>query len=217
MELARIEPGEFVMGSPDDESGRNWNEKQHRVRITRAFYLGMTEVTQAQWRAVMGNDASRFKGDDLPIEQLRWGDASEFCLKLSQRTGKTFRLPTEAEWEYACRAGSTGAYAGTGRAEDMAWFTPDSDGKTHPVARKKPNAWGLYDMHGNVWEWCLDCFADEYPEGSMTDPTGPALGDYRVIRGGSWNTPSGRSAWRWKMWPGYAWADIGFRCVMESP
>jgi formylglycine-generating enzyme required for sulfatase activity len=220
MKLVLIQPGEFVMGSPVDESGRDNGERQHPVRITRAFYMGVTEVTQRQWKAVMGGNPSRFIGDDLPVEQISANTAVEFCQRLSAKTGKPFRLPTEAEWEYACRAGSTGSYAGTGRLEEMGWFQGNADGRTHPVAQKKPNDWGLFDMHGNVYEFCLDWYG-EYPAGPATDPTGPAKspGAWRVLRGGAWTTLPQicRSAYRGKTPPDYRYSSYGLRCVMESP
>ena len=192
MKLAYIPPGEFMMGSPAGEKGRYADEgPQHRVRITKGFYMGATEVTQAQWQRVMGNNPSKFKGESLPVETVSWADATEFCRKLSAKEGKTYRLPTEAEWEYACRAGSTGPYAGNGRLDDMGWYSENSGNKTHAVATKQANAWGLYDMHGNVWEWCEDWDGEDYykerPNPDI-DPKGPGQGDNgrRVLRGGSW-------------------------------
>ena len=188
MKLVFIPPGEFMMGSPEDEEGRLEHEgPQHRVKITKGFYMGATEVTQAQWKAVMGNNPSSFKGDNLPVENVSWNGAMDFCRKLSAMEGKTYRLPTEAEWEYACRAGSTGPYAGTGKLDDMGWYRDNSGDKTHAVATKQANAWGLYDMHGNVWEWCQSQYkAYPYREDdgreSFVDKTG-----LRVLRGGCWS------------------------------
>ena len=193
--------GTFTMGSPSDESGRSSDETQHEVTLTKGFWMMETEVTQRQWKAVMGNNPSCFKGDDLPVEHVSWGDCQDFCKKCTQ-LGLPVQLPTEAQWEYACRAGTTGAYAGN--LDEMAWYgyyeTPKGTSKeatTHPVGKKKPNAWGLYDMHGNVYEWCQDWEGD-YPSGSVTDPTGPTDGSYRVDRGGSWGNNAGgcRSARR---------------------
>ncbi len=173
--------GTFMMGSPTSEEGRYDDEKQHRVTLTKGFWMMEMEVTQKQWKAVMENNPSNFKGDDLPVECVSWNDCQEFCRKCSA-LGLPVLLPTEAQWEYACRAGSTDAYAGN--LDDMAWYYKNSGSKTHPVGTKNPNAWGLYDMHGNVWEWCQDWKGD-YPKGSVTDPTGPANGSLRVSRSGT--------------------------------
>ena len=185
------------MGSPDSDKVAQDDEKpQHRVRITRPFYLGATEVTQGQYRAVTGQSPSYFKGsDDLPVEQVSWNDAIAFCDKLSELEkgslgGARYRLPTEAEWEYACRGGSTTRYSfgdDAARLGEFAWYNGNSDGKTHPVGQKRPNAWGLYDMHGNVWEWCQDGYEkDYYGHSPDADPLGPSQASARVIRGGGW-------------------------------
>ena len=184
MEMVWCPPGEFTMGSPRTEEGRGNNETQHRVTLTKGFWMAKTEVTQRQWKSVMGNNPSRFKGDDLPVENVIWKDCQEFCRK----AGLGLRLPTEAEWEYACRAGSTGPYAGTGKLEDMGWYADNSGSETHPVGRKSPNAWGLCDMHGNVWEWCADWYQKDFGIATVTDPTGPASGSFRVLRGGCWHS-----------------------------
>ena len=200
MELVYIPPGTFVMGSPAEEQGRgrsgSSDETQHRVRLTKGFFMGVTEVTQAQWKAVMGTDPSRFKGDNLPVERVSWHVAVAFCRKLSASEGKQYRLPTEAEWEYACRAGTTTAFnTGPTISTDQANYDGNHTyaggrrdvyrKKTMPVGSFKANAWGLYDMHGNVYEWCSDRHG-EYPRGEAVDPTGPAKGKLRVLRGGSW-------------------------------
>ena len=164
MKLRLIPAGEFMMGSPGTESGREDDETQHRVSITKPFYLGVTEVTQEQYQKVMGTNPSYFKGPQNPVETVSWADAVEFCRKLSampaeKTAGHVYRLPTEAEWEYACRAGTTTAYSfgdDASRLGDYGWFGGNSDSKTHQVGEKKPNAWGLYDMHGGVYEWCQD-------------------------------------------------------------
>ncbi|MBR0238029.1 MAG: formylglycine-generating enzyme family protein [Thermoguttaceae bacterium] len=188
-------PGKFIMGTPDTERWYD-NDKEHQVTLTQGFWMMETEVTQKQWKAVMGTNPSHFKGDDLPVERVYWNDCQEFCKK----TG--FQLPTEAQWEYACRAGTTEAYAGN--LDEMAWYgsysTPkgtSTEEATHPVGTKKPNAWGLYDMYGNVQEWCADWHGD-YPSESVTDPAEPSNGVNRVNRGGSWNSPAWycRSAYR---------------------
>ena len=225
MKLRLIPAGEFTMGSPGTESDRIDNETQHGVSITKPFYLGVTEVTQEQYQKVMGSNPSKFKGPQNPVEHVNWSEAVEFCRKLSampaeKTAGHVYRLPTEAEWEYACRAGTATAY---GFGDDRSglgvygWFGSNSGSKTHPVGEKKPNAWGLYDMHGNVWEWCQDWHGD-YPSGSATDPTGATSGSLRVNRGGgwfydarfcrsanrSWFTPEGRSSY------------LGFRVLRSS-
>jgi formylglycine-generating enzyme required for sulfatase activity len=218
LELVLIPAGTFTMGSNDGDD----NEKPpHLVTIGQPFYIGKFEVTQAQWRVVMGNNPSDFKGDELPVGQVNWDDCQEFCKKLSAKTGKEIRLPTESEWEYACRAGSTGKYS-FGDSEKMlgsyAWYDENSDGKPRPVGQKKPNAWGLYDMHGNMWEWCCDWYDKEfYAHSPKSDPQGPSSGVGRVWRGGSWmSTPAlgpgtFRSAWRGASRPGFRASGLGFR------
>jgi formylglycine-generating enzyme required for sulfatase activity len=191
MKLVLIPAGKFMMGSPDSEQGRNKSEgPQHEVVISKPFYMGVTEVTQAQYEAVMGTNPSNFKDATNPVEMVSLTDATEFCKKLSEKTGQAVRLPTEAEWEYACRAGSNTRFS-FGDSDsilgDYAWWQSNSGGKTHPVGQKKPNAWGLYDMHGNVWEWCAN-WLGSYSSGSATDPRGPGSGGYRVLRGGSWSS-----------------------------
>jgi len=197
MKYALIPAGEFVMGSL-----RFSGEHRHRVQITKPFYLGMYEVTQAEYEKVMGENPSHFsKGGDAadavsrkdtsrhPVEEVSWNDAVEFCKRLSAKEGKRYRLPTEADWEYACRAGTTTPWCfGDDPASlgEYAWYVGNSDRKTHPVGQKKPNAWGLYDMHGNVSEWCQDRFDGDYYKDSPTDdPTGPNTGSERADRGGS--------------------------------
>ncbi|MEO2033591.1 MAG: formylglycine-generating enzyme family protein, partial [Planctomycetaceae bacterium] len=165
----------------------------------------------------------RFKDARNPVEQVSWDDAVEFCRKLSSRAeeksaGWVYRLPTEAEWEYACRAGTTTAYSfGDSEFElgEYAWFRENSNGTTHPVGEKRPNGWGLYDMHGNVWEWCQDWYAD-YPSGALRHPMGPSTGSYRVFRGGSWNFPARycRSAFRFLHTPVNRYNFLGFRLVL---
>ena len=217
MKFAFIPAGEFDMGSPDEEEGHNDDELQHRVILTKPFYIGTTEVTQAQWTKVMGFNRSNFKGDDLPVEKMSWTDAVKFCKKLSETEGKTYRLPTEAQWEYACRSGSERPFAGTGNIDDMAWYKANSNKTTHPLATKTPNAWGLYDMHGNVSEWCADYYLPEYPESIVTDPAGPQESKSRVVRGGSWDyRPFGcRAAARASRPTSYQLANTGLRIVME--
>jgi formylglycine-generating enzyme required for sulfatase activity len=166
----------------------DWEKPAHEVTISKPYYLGKFEVTQGQYQQVMGVNPSAFKGRDLPVEQVSWDEAQEFCKKASERTGHAIRLPTDAEWEHACRAGTkTAYYTGDSDADlDRAgWYDKNSGNTTHPVGQKVPNAWGTYDMHGNVWEWCQD-FYEPYKAGAATDPQGPSQGQYRVLRGGSW-------------------------------
>jgi formylglycine-generating enzyme required for sulfatase activity len=210
------------MGSADSEEGRFQNEgPQHEVTIRRAFYMGKVPVTQAQWRVVMGTEPSRFKGNDLPVESISWDDAAEFCRRLSANERQKYELPTEAQWEYACRAGSAGRFAfgdSDATLDRYAWYEDNSEGKAHPVGQKKANAWGLHDMHGTVWEWCQDWCA-EYPGESATDPSGPDSGVQRVIRGGGWRGIARycRSAARYGSIPGNRGVNVGLRLVMTTP
>jgi formylglycine-generating enzyme required for sulfatase activity len=233
MRLVRIRPGRFMMGSPDSEEGRKADEgPQHEVTISKPFYMGVTEVTQAQYKAVMGTYIdyrfSKVKGDTMPVEGAAWTDAMKFCKKLSEMTNKTVRLPTEAEWEYACRAGTTTAYSfgeDVNNLTDVAWFGGNSGGKIHPVGQKKPNAFGLYDMYGNVREWCAD-IRRNYANTAMVDPQGSG-GDRTMtaIRGGSWSgiPAKCRSAARegyygrdWNFNIGLCTGEIGFRVVVSA-
>jgi formylglycine-generating enzyme required for sulfatase activity len=222
LELIWINPGTFTMGSPLDEQGRDKAEgPQHRVTLTQGFWLGRTEVTQRQYRAVTGKDPSRFKetGSPAPVEEVSWLDAMEFCRLLTARErgasrlpdDHVFTLPTEAQWEYACRAGTTGAFAGNPDA--MAWYKSNSGDTTHPVGQKEPNPWGLYDMYGNVLEWCRDWYGN-YPRGERTDPTGPEAGYFRIARGGSWRVEVFRSASRAGGSPGRRDYTMGFRLAL---
>jgi formylglycine-generating enzyme required for sulfatase activity len=217
MKLAYVPAGEFVMGSPAAEAGRHDDETQHRVRISRPFYLGVTEVTQAQWVALGGAVRSQAKADNLPVAKVSWSDAVAFCRKLSQKEGHRYRLATEAEWEYACRAGAAGPFAGTCKADEMAWHMDNSDDQPHAVGAKKPNAWGLYDMHGNVMEWCSDWYAPAPSSSAATDPAGPEQGKYRVARGGSYGhfARACRSAARASFNPAYQLDQLGLRVAMD--
>ena len=222
MKLALIQAGEYKMGSPDSYKQADGDERpQHLVRITRPFYLGKYEVTQGQYRAVMNENPSVFKGsDELPVENVFWLDAIKFCNKLSEREGRKpsyqiagqevsiaggdgYRLPTEAEWEYACRAGSETVFPfgdDAGALGEYAWYDKNAEKRSQPIGRKRPNAWGLYDMLGNVWEWCGDWHAEKYDATSpASDPTGPTSGSRRVIRGGAWyyDQRASRPADRW--------------------
>jgi formylglycine-generating enzyme required for sulfatase activity len=209
MAMVLIPPGEFMMGSNKDGRAK----PVHRVHITKAFYLGKYEVTQSQYAAITGTNPSKFKGSQHPVERVSWDDALAFCDKL----GNDFRLPTEAEWEYACRAGTAGDHAGT--LKDMAWYDVNSSRQTHEVGRKRPNAWGLYDMHGNVWEWCGDWYGD-YATGDVTDPTGATTGSGRVYRGGCWaDPPPGSCSSALRPWPspGGRRYYLGFRLLRTVP
>jgi formylglycine-generating enzyme required for sulfatase activity len=212
--FVKIPAGEFVMGDADGED----NEKPaHRVVITRGFEMGRYEVTQAQWEAVMGTNPSRFKGADLPVEQVSWEDAQAFLKAMNAKNDDyVYRLPTDAEWEYAARAGTTGDYGGTGNLNETGWYGANSGGKTHPVGTKKANAWGLHDMHGNVWEWCQDWYDKFYYQNSPTiDPPGPSTGARRVTRGGcySYSADRAKSSSRAHPAPDARYDIIGFRMV----
>ena len=216
-----IPAGTFTMGDAKGED----NEAPHEVTLTQPFYLGVTEVTNAQWQAVMGSVPSEWKDADRPVETVSWEDAVSFCAKLSampdeRAAGRKYRLPTESEWEYACRAGPTSSYSfgdDDSLLGDFAWFSSNSNRQTHPVGRKRPNAWGLYDMHGNVWELCSDWYSDEYPRGAATDPQGPTSGSLRVSRGGSWLSTAGdcRSALRRRCPPSIRDFNLGFRLALS--
>ncbi|MHB8971759.1 MAG: formylglycine-generating enzyme family protein [Pirellulaceae bacterium] len=220
MTLVLIPSGEFQMGSPGTEVGRDDDEQAHRVRITKSFHLAVHEVTQSQYESVMAVNPSHFKGPQHPVATVSWDNAVEFCDKLSalpeeKAAGRSYCLPTEAEWEYACRAGSTTQFSfGDDAAElgNHAWFKDNSAATTHPVGEKRPNAWGLYDMHGNVLEWCADWFG-EYSASPADDPTGPSTGTDRVTRGGSWDYAASlcRAADRDKRLPGVRNLGLGFR------
>jgi formylglycine-generating enzyme required for sulfatase activity len=232
MKLVLIPAGTFTMGSPESEQYRFEDEAQHEVTISKDYYLGVYEVTQAQYEKVIGKNPSDFQGkkvggqnEDLPVEQVSWDDAVEFCKRLSEfpeekKSGRIYRLPTESEWEYACRAGSKTAYSfddEPGLLPEYGWFGRNSSGRTHTVGLREPNAWGLYDMHGNVWEWCSD-WHDEYPKGAFSDPSGPNEGSNRVDRGGGWGHEAAycRSASRDGIPPGYRFNCLGFRLALSS-
>lgn len=238
LDLVWIAPGEFLLGSPDNENSRGLDEgPQTHVTVTRGFWLGRTEVTQAQWRSVMGTNPSRFHGDTLPVEQASWNEAAEFCRRITEReraggrlpAGYVYALPTEAQWEYAAKAGAGGAF--TGKVDGLAWHDQNSGPTTHPVATKKPNALGLHDTLGNVWEWCADWYrADFYKKSGHDNPTGPASEEeardengiaQRVARGGSFlsgvdNGADYRPSARKKAAPDYAACDLGFRCARSK-
>lgn len=206
--------GTFTMGSPESEEGHTDKEIQHEVTLSEGFWMMETEVTQQQWKAVMGNNPSKFQGDTLPVEHVSWDDCQIFCNKC-QELGLPVQIPTEAQLEYACRAGTTGTFSGN--LDDMGWNLSNADRKTHPVGMKAPNAWGLYDIHGNVWEWSQDKLA-KYPEGSVTDPVELFNGSSRVVRGGSWlNDYTGcRSACRGYFSQKSRVDIVGLRCVIPG-
>ena len=224
--------GTFMMELPTSVKGRFDNEKHRQVTLTKGLWMMETQVTLGMFKAFVSDTGYESKGntryswrnpgfiqdDNHPVTNVSWDDAVAFCKWLSIKTGQNITLPTEAQWEYSCRAGTTETYAGN--LDEMAWYDLNSSRKTHPVGTKKPNAWGLYDMHGNVWEWCQDWYG-EYSSGSVTDPTGPWTGSYRVLRGGSWDYDAQycQSTRRYSYIPEGRSSDLGFRCVnsMTSP
>jgi formylglycine-generating enzyme required for sulfatase activity len=208
--MVLIPAGKFMMGSPASEKGRKDNETQHEVILTKSFYMGMYEVTQEQYEAVMGDNQSTTKGAKLPVADVSWNDCQEFIKRLNAKTDGGYRLPTEAEWEYACRAGTTTAYSFGDSLTKSDANIESSSIKT--VGSYRPNAFGLYDMHGNVFEWCEDWYGD-YPEGTVTDPKGPATGEYRVLRGGSFDSGASdaRSSFRYDCSPTGRYDFSGFR------
>jgi sulfatase modifying factor 1 len=231
MALKEIPAGTFTMGSPEGEPDRDSAEHQHPVTISKSFYMQTTEVTQGQWKAVMATEPWKGKslvkeGPNNAATYVSWDDAIAYCKKLSEAEDKTYRLPTEAEWEYACRAGADTTWS-FGNDEkvlgDYAWYREnawDIDEKyAHQVELKKPNAFGLYDMHGNVIEWCHDYYEEDYyKQSSEKDPTGPTSGSFRVLRGGSWklgNSRYARSAYRNWFDADYRHGNGGFRLVRE--
>ncbi len=227
MVLVPIPAGEFQMGSPDSALAADGNEKpQHLVKITKPFYLCVYEVTQQQYEKVMGTRPWQGKGyvqegHDYPVSYVNWNDAVEFCRKLSEKEGVEYRLPTEAEWEYACRAGTTRNYSFGDDASKLgqyAWYNKNTwnvgEKYAHRVGQKLPNPWGLYDMHGNVWEWCQDWYALYGNEKDISDPMGPTQGRYRLLRGGSFTSQASlvRSAFRPNvLQPSFRGVATGFR------
>ena len=203
--MVRVEGGTFRMGATSEQMNPDSDEKPvHSVTLSN-YSIGQTEVTQALWKAVMGSNPSRFKGDNLPVERVSWNDCQTFIRKLNALTGRTFRLPTEAEWEFAARGGNQSQgyqYSGSNKLGSVAWYGDNSGSKTHPVATKSANELGLYDMSGNVWEWCQDWYGS-YSSSSQTNPTGPSSGSDRVIRGGSWSN--------------YAWCCRVANCYFVDP
>jgi formylglycine-generating enzyme required for sulfatase activity len=217
MRMVLVPAGSFRMGSLPGEPLRQEEEVPRRVGLTRRFRIAATEVTQQQWLALMPSNRSPQQGGGLPITSVSWPEAREFCLKLSQREGATYRLPTEAEWEFACRAGGTYPPVGPGDLGAVAWYSDNSDGTTHPVGLRKPNAWGLHDMLGNAAEWTLDTYGPYPRVEKETDPTGPAAASTKVVRGGSWRgfPPALRCAARTGTPESYQLAHVGLRVVQE--
>lgn len=224
IDFIKIKAGCFRMGrNPNFEDGSSDELPRHRVCLTKSFYIGKTEVTQSQWVSVMGNNPSEFKGRSNPVENVSWNDAQRFISQLNSKEGTNrYRLPTEAEWEYAARAGSSSTYHFGDDKDSLgqyAWFSNEAAGKhTHPVAQKRANQWGLYDMHGNVWEWVSDWYGENYYHNSSTDdPKGASSGQNRVDRGGSWfsNAHHLRSANRDNYSPDERNYDLGFRLVRQ--
>ena len=235
MKLKLIPKGTFKMGSAANDPDADLDEPQHQVTFTQDFYIGEFEVTQSQYEKVIGSNPSQFPRNknidrsNYPVEQISWEDAVAFCQGLSnlpdeKAAGRVYRLPTEAEWEYACRAGSQAAFCFGDDARllnQYAWFDKNGEGQTHPVGLKRPNDWGLYDMHGNAWEWVADWY-EVYPRKSVTDPKGPRSGTDRVYRGASWNYNPGylRSANRTATSPkvrGFEFLSISFRIALDPP
>lgn len=215
--MIAVEGGTFQMGATSEQQDAYDDEKPvHSVTLS-SYHIGETEVTQALWKAVMGGNPSYFKGDNLPVEQVSWDDCQIFIRLINRLTGRNFRLPTEAEWEYAARGGNKSRgtqYSGSSTIGDVAWYDANSGSKTHPVATKQPNELGIYDMCGNVWEWCSD-WEGKYSSGAQTNPTGPTSGSSRVFRGGSWSYDAGicRVAYRYNFAPGHRSSGLGLRLV----
>lgn len=220
MEFVLIQSGSFLMGS-GPEIGDADETPQHRVTLTHPYYLGKYEVTQTQWEKILGTNPSIFKGPQHPVDSVSWDDCQIFLAKLKEKTGRVLALPTEAEWEYACSAGATTRWSFGDdplAAGEFAWQSDNSGNTTHPVGEKKPNAWGLYDMHGNVWEWCSDWYTRPYPQSAVTDPhhPGPLPDTSPVLRGGGWGEHpiNARSAYRNCSAPDQGHNGTGLRCMM---
>ena len=224
IEMVKVEAGTFMMGATsemkDSYDDPDSDEKPvHQVTLTNDYYMGKYEVTQALWQAVMGSNPSNFKGDNLPVEKVSWNDCQEFISKLNSLTGRKFRLPTEAEWEYAARGGKKRRgyqYSGSSNITDVAWYDGNSGSKTHPVGTKQANELGIYDMTGNVWEWCQDWYGS-YSSSSQTNPTGAVSGAHRVYRGGSWDFYAGRCRLSYRRYgtPDYRNSILGLRLALS--
>ncbi|WP_302428054.1 SUMF1/EgtB/PvdO family nonheme iron enzyme [uncultured Prevotella sp.] len=221
IEMVRVEAGTFTMGATPEMKDPYDDEKPtHQVTLTNDYYIGKYEVTQALWQAVMGYNPSNFKGDNLPVEQVNWYDCQEFISKLNNITGKKFRLPSEAEWEYAARGGKKSRgyqYSGSSNLSDVAWYEDNSGSKTHAVGSKQANELGIYDMTGNVWEWCQDWYG-KYSRSSQTNPTCTNNGFYRVSRGGCWGDAAWfcRSSYRYGRTSVYHYDFLGLRLVLSE-
>ena len=219
MKMLYVEGGTFTMGATSEQGSDAESDENpaHSVQLD-SYYISATEVTQAQWQAVMGTNPSYFKGSNRPVENVSWHDAQAFCRELSNITGKTYLLPTEAQWEYAARGGNKSRqnkYSGSYAIDAVAWYTDNSGGATHDVGAKRPNELGIYDMSGNVWEWCSDWYGS-YPSSSQINPTGPSSGSNRVLRGGGWGDGAGycRVSYRDYDDPSDRDYDGGFRVVL---
>ena len=221
IEMVKVEAGTFMMGATSEmENPYSWEKPVHQVTLPHDYYMGKYEVTQALWKTVMGGNPSYFKGDDLPVEEVSWEDCQEFISKLNSMIGRKFRLPTEAEWEYAARGGKKSRgyqYGGSSNISDVAWYDGNSGSKTHPVGLKQANELGIYDMSGNVYEWCQD-WKGSYVNSSQTNPTGAVSGSYRVYRGGSWYYDARycRSSYRNSGAPGCRLNRLGLRLVLSE-
>ncbi len=220
-QMVEVQGGPFTMGATSEQGADAWDDEKPAHKVTLSdYYIGKTEVTQALWKAVMGNNPSSSKGDNKPVECVSWNDCQEFIKKLNSLTGKNFRLPTEAEWEYAARGGikSRGyKYSGSNTLGDVSWYDGNSGSKTHEVGTKSPNELGIYDMSGNVWEWCSDWYGS-YSSNAQDNPKGASDGSHRVYRGGSWlsNARDGRSSLRYGLDPDERWCLIGFRLCLSK-
>jgi formylglycine-generating enzyme required for sulfatase activity len=218
IECVLVKGGTFTMGCTNEQSGQCADDEYPSHSVTLSdYYIGKYEVTQKQWQDIMGSNPSYFKGDNLPVENVSWNDVQTFINKLNAKTGKKCRLPTEAEWEFAARGGNKSrgyVYSGSNDLNEVGWYNGN---QTHPVGIKSPNELGIYDMSGNVWEWCGDWYGD-YSTGSVTNPVGPSHGSYRVNRGGSWNANSQicRVAFRDRYTPSHSRNNLGFRVAFSS-
>jgi formylglycine-generating enzyme required for sulfatase activity len=224
MEMLWVKPGTFEMGSPSSEKNRADDETPHTVTLSQGFYLGKHEVTQSEWEKVMGSNPSHFNGADRPVERVSWTAVTSFCEKLTELehkagrlpSGMFYQLPTEAQWEYACRAGTTTTFSFGDELTAKDSNFDRSVGETTDVGKYPANAWGFHDMHGNVWEWCADWYGD-YPAGAVRDPFGPSDGSLRVLRGGSWLGPANYARSTDRNWyvPAFSFLTLGFRLSLR--
>ena len=217
--MVYVSGGTFTMGATSEQGSDAWDDEKpaHSVTLS-GYYIGKYEVTQKLWKAVMGSNPSNFKGDNLPVERVSWNDVQEFLRKLNAMTGKNYRLPTEAEWEFAARGGNSSRgykYSGGNSIGNVAWFGVNSGSRTHAVGTKSPNELGIYDMSGNVYEWCQDWYGS-YSSSSQRNPQGPNSGSFRVYRGGSWNYSAGRCRVSFRLYntPGGRDSYLGFRLAL---